>query len=93
MPRVTVKFFAQVRMRTGRGKIDYEFDGLYLRDCLRALRDDYDLSEFVSVEEGQVRPHSRVIVNGRYHDLLADLDTEIKDGDRIAITYPYMVAY
>jgi len=41
-------------------------------------------------EGEQTRAYARVCVNGRFNELLDGLDTELTDGDRVALIYPFM---
>jgi len=41
-------------------------------------------------EGEQTRAYARVCVNGRFNELLDGLDTELHDGDRVALIYPFM---
>lgn len=42
-------------------------------------------------EEGEnTRPFARVLVNGRFNECLDGFDTELSDGDRVALVYPFM---
>lgn len=38
----------------------------------------------------QTRAYARVCVNGRFNEALDGLDTELADGDRVALIYPFM---
>lgn len=38
----------------------------------------------------QTRAYARVCVNGRFNENLDGLDTELKDGDRVALIYPFV---
>ncbi|MDG5776258.1 MoaD/ThiS family protein [Haloarculaceae archaeon H-GB2-1] len=38
----------------------------------------------------QTRAYARVAVNGRFNENLDGLDTELTDGDRVALMYPFM---
>jgi molybdopterin converting factor small subunit len=41
--------------------------------------------------EGEnTRAYARVCVNGRFNENLDGLDTELDDGDRVALIYPFM---
>jgi molybdopterin converting factor small subunit len=41
--------------------------------------------------EGEnTRCYARVCVNGRFNENLAGLDTELEEGDRVALIYPFM---
>jgi molybdopterin converting factor small subunit len=41
-------------------------------------------------EGEQTRAYARVAVNGRFNENLDGLDTELEDGDRVALMYPFM---
>jgi len=41
-------------------------------------------------EGEQTRAYARVCVNGRFNENLDGLDTELDDGDRVALIYPFM---
>jgi len=41
-------------------------------------------------EGEQTRRFARVSVNGQFNEHLAGLDTELQDGDRVALMYPFM---
>ncbi|QLG47616.1 MoaD/ThiS family protein [Natrinema halophilum] len=38
----------------------------------------------------QTRPYARVCVNGRFNEHLGGFETELVDGDRVALIYPFM---
>ena len=40
-------------------------------------------------EGEQTRKYVRVVVNGVFNEHLAGLDTELSDGDRVALIYPF----
>ncbi|MEF8809092.1 MoaD/ThiS family protein [Natronomonas sp.] len=41
-------------------------------------------------EGEQTRAFARVAVNGRFNEHLDGLDTELQEGDRVALMYPFM---
>jgi molybdopterin converting factor small subunit len=42
-------------------------------------------------DEGEnTRPYARVLVNGRFNEGLDGFDTELSDGDRVALVYPFV---
>ncbi|WP_336345224.1 MoaD/ThiS family protein [Halalkalicoccus ordinarius] len=41
-------------------------------------------------EGEQTRKYARVTVNGRFNEHFDGLDTELSDGDRVALIYPFM---
>ncbi|ADC66235.1 MoaD family protein [Ferroglobus placidus DSM 10642] len=82
-----VKFKLYASLRRGRGTVEVEFKGKTLRDALRELFKIYpDLSEIV--ERDRVKEFYKIFVNGRDVEHLEGLDTELKEGDEIAIFPP-----
>ncbi|MFC6726227.1 MoaD/ThiS family protein [Halobium palmae] len=41
-------------------------------------------------EGEQTRAYARVLVNGRFNENLDGFDTELSDGDRVEVVYPFM---
>ena len=41
-------------------------------------------------EGEQTKPFARVLVNGTFNELLAGFDTELEDGDRVSLVYPFI---
>jgi molybdopterin converting factor small subunit len=41
-------------------------------------------------EGEQTRPYARVVVNGKFNEHLDGFDTELEDGDRVALMHPFM---
>jgi molybdopterin converting factor small subunit len=41
-------------------------------------------------EGDRTRAYARILVNGTFNELLDGLDTELDDGDRVALVYPFM---
>ena len=41
-------------------------------------------------EGEQTRAFARVAINGRFNEHIDGLDTELEDGDRVALMYPFM---
>lgn len=41
-------------------------------------------------EGEQTRPYARVCINGRFNEHYEGFETELEDGDRVALMYPFM---
>lgn len=41
-------------------------------------------------EGEQTRPYARVCINGRFNEHFDGFETELEDGDRVALVYPFM---
>lgn len=53
--------------------------------------DDPPGENWESNPEGErTRRYARVLVNGRFNEHLDGLDTELEDGDRVALMYPFL---
>lgn len=44
-------------------------------------------------EGERTRAYARVLVNGRFNELLDGFATELDDGDRVALTYPFTFCF
>ncbi|GAA0281438.1 hypothetical protein GCM10009000_115720 [Halobacterium noricense] len=44
-------------------------------------------------EGERTRAYARVLVNGRFNELLDGFATELADGDRVALTYPFSFCF
>jgi molybdopterin converting factor small subunit len=41
-------------------------------------------------EGDRTRAYARILVNGKFNELLDGFDTELEDGDRVALVYPFV---
>lgn len=86
--RVTVRAFGPVRefMGTGQTEVVLE-DGYDLKALLKALMKKYGdgLRSRILLSETELLPYVKVLVNGKNVRDLKGLDTELKDGDEVAI--------
>jgi molybdopterin converting factor small subunit len=41
-------------------------------------------------EGEQTKPYARVLINGKFNELLDGFDTEIENGDRVSLVYPFI---
>ena len=41
-------------------------------------------------EGEQTKPYARVLVNGKFNEVLDGFDTRIEDGDRVSFVYPFI---
>ncbi|WP_251343175.1 MoaD/ThiS family protein [Haloplanus halophilus] len=41
-------------------------------------------------EGEQTKPYARVLVNGKFNEVLDGFDTKIEDGDRVSFVYPFI---
>jgi molybdopterin converting factor small subunit len=89
MIKITVKFMSIARQRAGAGVVEFTSPESKLRDVLNAIVASYRIADLILTEKGEVRPWARVLVNGRCHEFVGGLDTELQSGDRIALIYPY----
>ena len=60
-----------------------------LRDVLQEILEKYDIAELILTSDGKVRPWARILVNGRSQEFIEGLDTQLSEGDRIALVYSF----
>jgi len=86
---IEVKFMSIARQRAGVSAIKFSSEGRRLRDVLNAIVGRYRIQDIILNEAGEVRAWARVLVNGRSHDFVGGLDAQLRDGDSVALIYPY----
>jgi molybdopterin converting factor small subunit len=77
------------RQRAGASVVEFTSTKGKLRDVLHSILASYRIEDIMLTEKGEVRPWARVLVNGRSHEYLGGLDVELRDGDNVALIYPY----
>ena len=82
----TVKLFGNLRSLTG-GK-QHQIPGANVQSVVANLCNQYPSLCEVLLENGEIRPHFKIILNGHDIQLSDGLDTSVKDGDQIAIFPP-----
>ncbi|MEM2910739.1 MAG: ubiquitin-like small modifier protein 1 [Nitrososphaerota archaeon] len=86
--KITVKVFGPVRefMGTGQTEVILE-DGCDLDALLKALIKKYgsDLKSRVLLNDAELLPYVKVLINGKNVRTLNGLKTELKEGDEVAI--------
>lgn len=93
MANVTLKFTGNIHKRMGTFGMGFSFHGANLRDLLDGVMAQHNLRDLLMDDTGQIRPYARVLVNGRFSENLAGLDTPIQDGDTVTLIHPYAVAF
>ncbi len=93
MAQVTLKFTGNVHTRMGAFGLDYSFEGSRLGDLLNSVTASYNVRDLLLDDRGRIKPHARVLVNGRFAEVLQGLDTPVRDGDTIVLIHPYAVAF
>ena len=84
--KVKFKFFATLQ-EAGR-EVEVEFEGSTLRDAFEALFSSFPGLRDRIMENDRVRDFYKIFVNGRDIQHLKNLETEIKDGDVVAVFPP-----
>jgi molybdopterin synthase sulfur carrier subunit len=89
MTEVTVKFFANFREVTGKGKI--AISGVSnIKQLLNELVREFgqEFSDLIYESSGKLRDSVNILINGRAIGFIGGIDAELKDGDTIAIFPP-----
>jgi molybdopterin synthase sulfur carrier subunit len=87
--QVELKFFATFREAVGGKFREREFaEGATVGDVLAALEADYEGLEGQLLVDGELKPQINVLKNGREVLHMDGIDTEIADGDTLAIFPP-----
>ena len=81
-----IKLFGGLR-RTA-GIAEAEGSGLTIREVLENLCREHETLRAAILEGDGLRPHVRVMVNGRDSELAKGLETPVADDDQIAIFPP-----
>lgn len=87
---VIVKFMGIPRERTHTGRVEFLASKTKLKEVLKEIAVAYPIGDVILTESGEVKPYARVLVNGRSFQFLGGLDTEIHEGDSIALIYPWI---
>lgn len=90
MVNLSVKFMGIPRQHTGTGRVEFTSSKSRLRDVLKEIVDSYAIADILLTENGEVRPYARVLVNGRSFQFVGGLDTQLHDGDAVALIYPWI---
>ena len=88
---VEVKFFTSLREITGKKVDEIQLqDTISVEELLTQLASKYGkkFEDYLYNEKGQVRSHLSILVNGKSTNVLQGLDTELKEGDTVAILPP-----
>jgi molybdopterin converting factor small subunit len=94
MTRITLKFIGEFWGRVGFGHADFAFEGNTVREFLPAVTQAYNVSDLLLNPDGvSTRPSSRLVINGRFFELVGDLDAPIRDGDVVTLMRPYAPAF
>lgn len=89
MPEVTVKLFASVREAIGKGTVEMTADTI--DDLIQKLKQKFGTSfrkVAIDEESGRLRRFYSCMINGKRIELLDGYNTQLKEGDRVAIFPP-----
>ncbi|MBI3761915.1 MAG: MoaD/ThiS family protein [Chloroflexi bacterium] len=65
-----------------------------MREFLPALTQAYNVADLLLNPDGiSTKPYSRLVVNGRFFELVGGLDAPIRDGDVVTLMRPYAPAF
>jgi molybdopterin synthase sulfur carrier subunit len=81
-----IKLFGGLRQKAG--SPEFEVSGATLREALENLCRDNEALRTAIFDDNMLRPHVRVMVNGRDCELESGLETAVYENDQIAIFPP-----
>lgn len=94
MTHITLKFTGEFWGRVGFGHTNFAFEGSTVRDFLPALTQAYNVGDLLLNPDGlSTKPSTRLVINGRFFELLNGLDTPIRDGDVVTLMRPWAPAF
>ncbi len=88
MGLVRIKFTGDLYSRVGTFGATVDFQGGNLREFAELVFRRYDIRDAMLDGRGHLFPRARILVNGRYIELLQSWDTPIRDGDTVAFMMP-----
>jgi molybdopterin synthase sulfur carrier subunit len=89
--KVKVRFFTSLREITGKKVEEVQLQGIItVEELLTQLSAKYGkkFMEYLYNEKGKVYDYLSILVNGKSTNLLQGLDTELREGDVVAILPP-----
>lgn len=94
MTKITLKFIGEFWGRVGFGRSDFAFDGHTVREFLPALTQAYNVADLLLNPDGASTRHgSRLVINGRFYELIGGLEAPIHDGDVVTLMRPWAPAF
>jgi molybdopterin synthase sulfur carrier subunit len=90
--RIQVKGYLTYRELVGTRYVELSAQPATLRDCLKVLEDEIGegfRAQVLDVENGGLQQHVTLLLNGQHYRYLPEgLDTQVQDGDQLAIFPP-----
>jgi molybdopterin synthase sulfur carrier subunit len=89
--KVRVKFFTSLREITGKKEEEIQSPRtIRVKELLASLSEKYgrEFTDYLYDERGKVRTYIQILVNGRGINVLQGFETELEEGDTIAIFPP-----
>lgn len=78
LTRVSLRFTTDLRKRLGQRCAEFTYEGTTVRDLLREVSQQFDISDLLMVGEEPL-PFVQVIINGRLSYCVGGLDARIPD--------------
>ena len=83
---VMVKFTSHFRARAGIIQTEFAFKGDTLRQFIPALLQEFDIGDLL-MKDDELKPHTRVVIEGRFSDLIGGWDAPIPDGSMVVLIH------
>lgn len=85
-PKIKIEFYASMREVFQEKEREIELERAFnIRDILDFLCNTYQRRQKIFNHSGQLSPVVNILKNGRHIKFLDDVETEVKEGDTIAI--------
>ncbi len=88
MRKVTVKFTGDLYAAVGTFAETLDLNAANLRELVDMTLERHRIREMMLDKDGRLLPRARILVNGRYMELLQGWDTPIRDGDTVSLMMP-----
>jgi molybdopterin synthase sulfur carrier subunit len=89
---VSLKFTSHFRAKVGMSNTEFAYKGNTLREFIPALLVQFDIADML-MEGDELKPHVRVVINGRFSYIVGGWDAQIPDGATVVLLHSYGVSF
>lgn len=84
LTRVSLRFTTDLRKKLGQSHTEFAYEGKTVRDLLRAVSQQFEVSDLLMAGEEPL-PFIQVVINGRLSYTVGGLDGRIPDGATVTL--------